>query len=93
MKRRLIATAAAGVAAALTLAGCGSSGGGGDTKTVKLLAAKYSDRTEPFWQQVKQGFEAKHAGYTLNVEVVDWSQIDQKVTSSEDRSSGKVTDT
>ena len=43
--------------------------------TLSFMAAEYSPKTAPFWQdQVKQ-FEAAHPGVTVNLEVVGWQQM------------------
>lgn len=78
MKRRLFGLATATLLAVSALSACGDSGGG-DGKTIKFIAAEYSPQTRPYWEQVKKDFEARHPGYTVDVEVVDWNQIDQKV--------------
>ncbi|WP_067071809.1 extracellular solute-binding protein [Carbonactinospora thermoautotrophica] len=80
MKRRLIGIAAAGLTMVMALSGCGGGGsGGGDGKTIKFIAAKYSEKTQPYWQNLIKEFEAENPGYQVNLEVVDWEQIDQKV--------------
>jgi multiple sugar transport system substrate-binding protein len=81
-------TVAAGLSGlALTLAACSGgsgsstasgSGGSGSVKSIKLVAAEYSkNHTAAFWQQFAQKYKAK-TGITLNVQVVDWNDIDQQ---------------
>ncbi|MFJ1970215.1 extracellular solute-binding protein [Streptomyces sp. NPDC087903] len=76
-----------GICAALTLtlvlAGCGKGGsaGGDDSsgKTIRFVAAKYDDDTQPYWEDLIKDFEARNPGYKVNLEVVDWEQMDSKV--------------
>ncbi len=79
MKRRLTGLAVAILAAASVLAGCGDSPAEGGTKTIKFMAAEYSSGTKPYWDGVKKNFEAANPGYQVDIEVVNWEQIDQKV--------------
>ncbi|MFM9450527.1 extracellular solute-binding protein [Streptomyces europaeiscabiei] len=82
MKRHLVGSAA-GVALALVLTGCGKGGstGGGDAdgKTIRFVAAKYDDDTQPYWENLIKDFEAENPGFQVELEVVDWEQIDSKV--------------
>jgi multiple sugar transport system substrate-binding protein len=82
----VIAFAAAG---GLVLAGCsggsgagtaggGSSSGAEEVKTIKLVAAEYSkDNTKAFWDAFAKTYNEK-TGYTLEVNVVSWDNIDQQ---------------
>ncbi|MDL4775862.1 MULTISPECIES: extracellular solute-binding protein [Thermomonosporaceae] len=83
MKRHLMGAIAAGLTVALSVSGCGkgssSKGDGSDGKTIKFVAAIYSDNTEPYWQALIKDFEAKNAGYKVQLEMVDWAQMDAKV--------------
>ncbi|MEU9025414.1 extracellular solute-binding protein [Actinomadura sp. NPDC048394] len=83
MKRHLIGAIAAGLTVALGVSGCGkgSSSGGDDSdgKTIKFVAAIYDDNTKPFWDALIKDFEAKNSGYKVNLEMVDWTQMDAKV--------------
>ncbi|MEV5954751.1 extracellular solute-binding protein [Streptomyces sp. NPDC051987] len=82
MRRHLVGVAG-GLALALTVAGCGkgsaSDSGGSDGKTIRFVAAKYDDDTEPYWKALIKEFEAANPGYRVNLEVVDWEQMDSKV--------------
>lgn len=81
MKRHLVGIAA-GVTLTLSLTGCGkggSSGGSSDGKTIKFVAAKYDDDTQPYWEKLIDNFEAANPGYRVELEVVDWEQMDSKV--------------
>lgn len=76
---------AVGLTVTLGLTGCGkgssSSDDKGDNKTIKLVAAKYDDDTKGYWDALIQDFQSKNAGYKVNVEIVDWEQMDAKVKS------------
>ncbi|MGW3567058.1 hypothetical protein ACWDSL_24845 [Streptomyces sp. NPDC000941] len=66
MKRHLVGIAA-GVTLTLSLTGCGkggSSGGSSDGKTIKFVAAKYDDDTQPYWEKLIDNFEATNPGYS-----------------------------
>ncbi|MFC4048842.1 extracellular solute-binding protein [Actinomadura syzygii] len=82
MKRHLLGVVAAGLTVALGVSGCGkgsSSDSGSDGKTIKFVAAIYDDNTKPYWDALIKDFEAKNSGYKVNLEMVDWSQMDAKV--------------
>jgi ABC-type glycerol-3-phosphate transport system substrate-binding protein len=72
-----------GLCAALALAGCGSGGSGqgsgAATKTITFVAAEYSDATAPYWQNMATQFEAANPGYTVNVNVQNWNNIEDYV--------------
>ncbi|WP_345505690.1 extracellular solute-binding protein [Terrabacter aeriphilus] len=57
----------------------GSTGGSGEeVKTIKLVAAEYSkDNTKKFWDAFAATYKQK-TGYTLDVQVVSWDNIDQQ---------------
>jgi ABC-type glycerol-3-phosphate transport system substrate-binding protein len=83
VKRHLMGAIAAGLTVTLGLTGCGkgssSGGGSGDGKTIKLAAAIYDADTKGYWDDLIKRFEAQNKGYKVNLEMVDWTQIDQKV--------------
>ncbi|MET7688957.1 extracellular solute-binding protein [Streptomyces sp. NPDC005483] len=82
MKQHLAGTAA-GLVLALALAGCGKGGssdsGASDGRTITFVAAKYDEDTQPYWEKLIKDFEARTPGYKVNLEVVDWEQMDSKV--------------
>lgn len=82
MNRHLAGTAA-GLTLALALTGCGKGSSSGtddsDGRTITFVAAKYDDDTQPFWENLIDDFEARNPGYKVNLEVVDWEQMDSKV--------------
>jgi len=56
----------------------GSTGGGQEAKTIKIVAAEYSkDHTKAFWDAFAKTYKEK-TGYTLEVQVVSWDNIDQQ---------------
>ncbi|MEO5610609.1 MAG: ABC transporter substrate-binding protein, partial [Ornithinibacter sp.] len=78
----------AGAVTALTLTACGGGSGAGstdtaasgakDATTIKLVAAEYSkDNTKAFWDAFAKTYKEK-TGYTLEVNVVSWDNIDQQ---------------
>lgn len=82
MKRHLMGVVAAGLTVALGVSGCGkgsSSDSGSDGKTIKFVAAIYDDNTKPYWDALIKDFESKNSGYKVNLEMVDWTQMDAKV--------------
>lgn len=82
MNRHLAGTAV-GLALALALTGCGKGSSSGtddsDGRTITFVAAKYDDDTQPFWENLINDFESRNPGYKVNLEVVDWEQMDSKV--------------
>ncbi|MFL6053988.1 MAG: ABC transporter substrate-binding protein, partial [Actinoallomurus sp.] len=82
MKRHLMGAIAAGLTVALGMTGCSkgsSSGGSGDNKTIRFVAAIYDDKTKGLWDSLIKTFEAQNKGYKVNLEMVDWTQMDAKV--------------
>ena len=89
MKVRTSVVIAFAAAGGLVLAGCsggsgagtaggGSSSGAEEVKTIKLVAAEYSkDNTKAFWDAFAKTYNEK-TGYTLEVNVVSWDNIDQQ---------------
>ena len=56
-----------------------SDSGGSDGKTIRFVAAKYDDDTQAYWTALIKDFEKANPGYRVNLEVVDWEQMDSKV--------------
>ncbi len=85
--RRQMMLAGAAVTGALVLTACGGGSGAGDAggdsggekaTTITLMAAEYSkDNTKAFWDAFATEYKSKY-GYTLNVNVVSWDNIDQQ---------------
>jgi multiple sugar transport system substrate-binding protein len=85
--RRQMMLAGAAVTGALVLSACGGGSGAGDAggdsggekaTTITLMAAEYSkDNTKAFWDAFAAEYKSKY-GYTLDVNVVSWDNIDQQ---------------
>lgn len=90
LKRGTLATAAT-LAAALVLSGCaaggtdtadsGSTSGGtaADPVTIRVVAAQYTDDMQAYYDDLVSRFEADNADIIVEVEVVSWNDIDQKL--------------
>ncbi|SOB79549.1 extracellular solute-binding protein [Streptomyces sp. 1331.2] len=89
MDKRIPALLTVCALGALTLTSCGSSGssGGGtdaDGKvTLKLVAADYGDKesnsSKAYWNGVATAFTAANPDIRVDVQVVNWNDIDQQV--------------
>jgi multiple sugar transport system substrate-binding protein len=85
-RRRFVALVAAGVSTALAAtgtAGCGVAGssGGGDVTLHAVVADYPAERTTTtaYWNTLIHDFEAVHPHIKVEVEVVDWDHVDEKV--------------
>lgn len=47
--------------------------------TITFIAAQYTDNTQSFWQSIINKFEAQYPGAQVDLQVVSWSDITQKV--------------
>ncbi|MDR4887492.1 sugar ABC transporter substrate-binding protein [Fredinandcohnia sp. QZ13] len=69
----------------LLLVGCSSNSetsqkdSDGDVKKIKFVAAQYSDATEPYLQGVIDKFEEENPDIKVELEVIGWDVIEQKV--------------
>ncbi|WP_307827631.1 extracellular solute-binding protein [Planomonospora sp. ID82291] len=92
MNKRLVGAVTLGLAAALVMTACGSedpAGGGGGAAggavTLKLVAADYGDGPtaensgEKFWRGVVDEFQAANPGIRVDVQVINWNDIDKQV--------------
>ncbi|MGW8994986.1 extracellular solute-binding protein [Streptomyces zhihengii] len=87
MKKRMLGLAAAGVTGALVLTACGDGSGDGTsadgTVTLKLVAADYGDKASNsstrYWQDVAQRFTAANPKIEVDVQVINWNDIDAQV--------------
>ncbi len=79
----MVATGAATLCLALGLTACGGDSDSGDGKTIKLVAADYGDKasnaSKVYWNQVKKEFEKANKGYEVDVQVINWNEIDKSV--------------
>jgi multiple sugar transport system substrate-binding protein len=48
-------------------------------KTITLVAGAYTSTTQAYWKDLATKFAAANPGYTVNVQVIDWNNIDQQV--------------
>lgn len=83
MRNRYVATGAATLCMALGLAACSGDSDSGDSKTIKLVAADYGDKasnaSKVYWAEVKKEFEKANKGYKVDVQVINWNEIDKSV--------------
>lgn len=83
MNRRAVAVGAATLAMALGVTACGGDSGSGDSKTIKLVAADYGDKasnaSKIYWKDVAKDFEKANKGYKVDVQVINWNEIDKTV--------------
>jgi multiple sugar transport system substrate-binding protein len=47
--------------------------------TITFVAAQYSDNTQGYWQALIKKFEAANPGIKVNLQVINWNDITQKV--------------
>lgn len=80
------ALALSGLLAAGALAGCsaesteeGSSDSGSESQTIRVVAAQYTDDMQGYYDDLVERFEADNPNITVEVEVVSWNDIDQKL--------------
>ncbi len=90
MNKRVITLLATGIVGSLALTACGSSSKSGDSGsaaggpvTLKLVAADYGDKatnsSKTYWDDVVQRFEAANPKIKVDVQVVNWNDIDKQV--------------
>ncbi|MFD5462336.1 extracellular solute-binding protein [Kitasatospora sp. NPDC127059] len=89
MDKRVLVLVSACALGALALTSCGSGGGGGggtdaDGKvTLKLVAADYGDKesnsSKNYWNKVAADFTTANPGIKVDVQVVNWNDIDKQV--------------
>jgi multiple sugar transport system substrate-binding protein len=82
------ALALSGLLAAGALAGCSAesadegssdSGSGSESQTIRVVAAQYTDAMQGYYDDLVERFEADNPNITVEVEVVSWNDIDQKL--------------
>src|SRR4051812_37601334 len=88
MKRRWPIVGVVSALAALTLAACGSSGGGsgGDQNTLNITAADYgtgpANSSSKYWKGIADAFHKANSDIKVNVTVVSWNDFDKQVQTS-----------
>jgi multiple sugar transport system substrate-binding protein len=76
---RVVALGATATLALTAAAACGSDEADGDGKTITFVAAEYSDKTEPYWQDLVSRFEKANPGLKVDLQVISWDDIDGHV--------------
>jgi multiple sugar transport system substrate-binding protein len=75
--KRGLAAAAAGLLTVTALAGCATADSG--PQTIRVVAAQYTDDMQAYYDDLVTRFEADNPNITVEVEVVSWNDIDQKL--------------
>lgn len=75
--KRGIAAVAAGVLAVTALAGCATTADG--PQTIRVVAAQYTDDMQAYYDDIVTRFEAANPDIKVELEVVSWNDIDQKL--------------
>ncbi len=50
-----------------------------EQKTITFVGGAYTDTTDNYWTDLATKFQAANPGYTVNVNIIDWNNIDQQV--------------
>ncbi|MGC0314296.1 extracellular solute-binding protein [Kitasatospora acidiphila] len=87
MNKRVLGLSAVCAIGALALTACGSGSSGGSTAsgpvTLKLVAADYGDKASNsstlYWNGVVKDFEAANPNIKVDVQVINWNDIDKQV--------------
>lgn len=87
MNTRVRALWAVCAVGALALTACGGSSGGGSSPngavTLKLVAADYGEKesnsSKAYWNGVATAFTAANPGIKVDVQVMNWNDIDKQV--------------
>jgi multiple sugar transport system substrate-binding protein len=85
MNRKWVSALATSLVVMLSIAAC-SSGGSSSTSSAKaavqeftFVAAEYSSKTAAYWQDLVTQFEAANPGTKVNLQVINWNDITQKI--------------
>jgi len=78
MKHRTSKIVALGATATLALS-LGGVAQAQDKQVITMIAAQYTDAMQPYFDDLASKFEAANPTYDVQVEVVDWNTIDQKI--------------
>ncbi|NRQ32414.1 extracellular solute-binding protein [Nonomuraea sp. NN258] len=84
-RRRRLGGLAAFTGLVLALAACGGGSGGdgngdgGGQNSIKLVVAQYTEGTRPYWDELIASFEAKHPGKNVDLQVIDWGNLQSQV--------------
>ena len=50
-----------------------------EKKTITFVGGAYTSTTAAYWKDLAGKFEAANPGYKVNVQIIDWNNIDQQV--------------
>ena len=75
---RTVRLVALGAAATLAMS-IGSVASAQDKQVITMIAAQYTDNMQPYFDQLSASFEEANPQYDVQVEVVSWNDIDQKI--------------
>ena len=50
-----------------------------EKKTITFVGGAYTSTTAAYWKDLASKFEAANPGYKVNVQIIDWNNIDQQV--------------
>jgi multiple sugar transport system substrate-binding protein len=50
-----------------------------EKKTITFVGGAYTSTTAAYWKDLAAKFEAANPGYKVNVQIIDWNNIDQQV--------------
>ena len=53
-------------------------------KTITFVGGGYTATTEAYWKDLAAKFSAANPGYTVNVRIIDWNNIDQQVATEDE---------
>lgn len=80
MKIKSVAKAAAiALSGLLTVTGLTACSGDSGPVTIRVVAAQYTEDMQPYFDDLVERFEADNKNITVEVEVVSWNDIDQKI--------------
>jgi multiple sugar transport system substrate-binding protein len=78
LMNRSVRLVAIGAAATVAL-GAGSIASAQDKQVITMIAAQYTDNMQPYFDELSASFEEANPQYDVQVEVVSWNDIDQKI--------------
>lgn len=51
-----------------------------EKKEITFVGGAYTDTTQSYWTDLATRFEAANPGYKVNVQIIDWNNIDQQIS-------------
>jgi multiple sugar transport system substrate-binding protein len=79
VSRRIRAGAAAALLLAVAVPLAASAATRRPAETITFVAPDYSDKTQGYWKSVIRRFERAHPGIAVDLQMVHWTDINQKV--------------